>query len=359
MSAGSKTEAHCITCLRLGCEEECPACGFPVCDESCAGEDLHRAECQMFQEAGYRYEGTSALSAITVLRLLLAMESNDQSLLETMMDHNQERRLEHPEVWNFEKEFVVSHLQDRLGLRSRFSEEQIRRAAGIPSTNSTTLQFPSEDHVKGNGLYPVYSMMNHSCSCNTKTIIDSANQFEMTIMANVELSAGDEITNQYMKPDKPSLYRRPLLRQKWHFDCSCVRCLDPTELGSHLSSLRCPGRVSRRQCEGTLLLTSPTAPSSDWACQSCGLVINHQQAFTILDRANSIQEEALNCLHTDTDHNGNVVIQRKGGKNDPDDQTKETEREGLSVLEEAIFRLSSLLHHSNYFTIQVRHFAKL
>ena len=203
-------------------------------------------------------------------------------------------------------------------------------------------------------------MMNHSCSCNTKTIIDSANQFEMTIMANVELSAGDEITNQYMKPDKPSLYRRPLLRQKWHFDCSCVRCLDPTELGSHLSSLRCPGRVSRRQCEGTLLLTSPTSPSSDWACQSCGLVINHQQAFTILDRANSIQEEALNCLHTDTDHNGNVVIQRKGGKNDPaDDQTKEREREGLSVLEEAIFRLSSLLHHSNYFTIQVRHIAKL
>lgn len=285
------------------------------------------------------------------------MEGRDQTLLEMMMDHNQERRLEHPEVWSFEKQFVVSHLHDKLGLRSRFSEEQIHRVAGILSTNSTTLQFPSEDHVKGNGLYPVYSMMNHSCSCNTKTIIDSAAQFEMTIMANVELSAGDQITNQYMKPDKPSLYRRPLLREKWHFDCWCTRCLDPTELGSHLSSLRCPRRGSRRQCEGTVLLTSPTSTSSDWACQYCGLVINNQQAFNILEQANSIQEEALDCLHTiDTDHNGNV-IKRKSRKNADQQQVRDGEdldRRGLSALEEAVFSLSSLLHHSNYFIIQVR-----
>ena len=144
-----------------------------------------------------RYEGTTAYCAVTVLRLLLVMErEGEESLLGSMMDHNQERMEEQPEVWNFETEFVVLRLQDRLGLRSRFTEAQIRRAAGILATNSTSLQFPSEDHVKGNGLYPVYSMMNHSCSCNTKTIIDSSSQFEMTIMAHVDIEAGEQITNQ-------------------------------------------------------------------------------------------------------------------------------------------------------------------
>lgn len=54
MTSISNTEAHCVGCLRLGCEEECEACGFPVCDKICAGAPHHHQECQIFQEAGYR-----------------------------------------------------------------------------------------------------------------------------------------------------------------------------------------------------------------------------------------------------------------------------------------------------------------
>ena len=50
----SRTESHCISCMRLGCEEECEDCGYPVCGPVCAGAGIHREECEVFQQAGYR-----------------------------------------------------------------------------------------------------------------------------------------------------------------------------------------------------------------------------------------------------------------------------------------------------------------
>ena len=49
------------------------------------------------------------------------------------------------------------------------------------------------------------------------------------------------------------------------FLCNCERCLDPTELGSHTSSLRCAP-----PCDGAVLPKDPVAESG-WACAKCGL----------------------------------------------------------------------------------------
>lgn len=43
------------------------------------------------------------------------------------------------------------------------------------------------------------------------------------------------------------------LREGKYFDCTCRRCSDPTELGTHMSSLRCP-----RCYEGFIIPTNPT-----------------------------------------------------------------------------------------------------
>ena len=63
--------------------------------------------------------------------------------------------------------------------------------------------------------------------CNTKTIINP--DYSIQVIAQDRIEAGQEITNQYMKADKPTIIRRPFLRQKWFFDCMCARCSDPTE----------------------------------------------------------------------------------------------------------------------------------
>ena len=107
----------------------------------------------------------------------------------------------------------------------RFSEEMIRRAAGILATNATELQLREGGRGRGRGvgLYPAYSMMNHrysavqcstvqysmmnhSCVTNTKTIIDSADGGHLlTTLATRDITRGEQITNQVH--NKHTVYR--------------------------------------------------------------------------------------------------------------------------------------------------------
>ena len=62
--------------------------------------------------------------------------------------------------------------------------------------------------------------------------------------------------------------RRKKLREKWFFDCLCKRCSDPTELGSHVSTLKC----SNNSCLGFVVPKSGHA--EDQMCLKCGLVMS-------------------------------------------------------------------------------------
>ena len=54
------------------------------------------------------------------------------------------------------------------------------------------------------------------------------------------------------------LIRCPDITACWFFQCSCVRCLDPSELGTNLSAALC------QDCEGPVL-------PPQWTCTKCGL----------------------------------------------------------------------------------------
>ena len=105
-----------------------------------------------------RYDGDKTYSAITVLRLLERIDN--QGLKIDLLDHNQERKFEHPKIWNFEQEFIVKIIKEKF--KVDYTNEEIQRAIGILATNSTSLKL-SDDYGTGFGLFPVYSMMNHSC----------------------------------------------------------------------------------------------------------------------------------------------------------------------------------------------------
>ena len=154
--------------------------------------------------------------------------------------------------------------------------------------------------------------------CNTKTVINDDHSIQVIAQADIE--AGQEITNQYMKADKPTIYRRPFLRQKWFFDCCCPRCSDPTERGSNLSSLLCP----RRKCGGSVVPSRPLDNNSDWSCLSCG-------AITFLDKVQTVLEEAAELIASPAQEEG--VVEH---------------------YERIIHQLSSQLHPYNHLLIDIK-----
>ena len=64
-------------------------------------------------------------------------------------------------------------------------------------------------------------------------------RYRLELRASEAIKAGGEIVNQYVKPNSGTVSRRLILKNKWHFECDCRRCKDPTEFGSLLSALTC------------------------------------------------------------------------------------------------------------------------
>ena len=61
----------------------------------------------------------------------------------------------------------------------------------------------------------------------------------LTLLARRDISEGEELTISYCAPLLSTRERRRRLQRSKGFRCLCRRCGDPTELGSHLGSLRC------------------------------------------------------------------------------------------------------------------------
>ena len=100
----------------------------------------------------------------------------------------------------------------------------------------------------------------------------------------------------------------------------CARCSDPTECGSHLSSLLC----HKPKCGGAVVPSSPLDNQSDWFCLSCG-------SITCLDRVQSVLGDAAQLISTPVQEDG--VVEH---------------------YERVLHQLSSQLHPYNHLMIDVK-----
>ena len=81
--------------------------------------------------------------------------------------------------------------------------------------------------------------------------------------------------------------RRGHLRETKYFSCKCERCADPSELGSHMSTLKC-------QCgEGLYMANDPLNPEADWSCNACPGIIGTDEVFLLVDRLGEEVEAAM------------------------------------------------------------------
>ena len=93
------------------------------------------------------------------------------------------------------------------------------RSVGLLKTNGVTSQ--SEQGVaRGHGLFPVFSLTNHSCVANTRHV---KRDEVFCLVATLDIDKDEEITTSYKSPSLGTIVRRPQFRQNWNFDCTCLR----------------------------------------------------------------------------------------------------------------------------------------
>ncbi len=81
-----------------------------------------------------------------------------------------------------------------------------------------------------------------------------------------------------------------MLQQTKYFTCRCPRCLDPTELGTNLSSLKC------HDCKGGggLMPIDPLDLETDFQCPQCGNLMSCDTAKALADTTMRFVDQMAN-----------------------------------------------------------------
>ncbi|XP_023328599.1 protein msta isoform X2 [Eurytemora carolleeae] len=304
----------CLQCLKPAKSDvRCGDCGWPVCGEECQKGHAHQIECPVLAKSKEKvvFENLSEVQdiyrSIVPLRLLMVKNKFPEvwERMSYLMDHN-ENRMKDAEMWGKYQTSVNQFLKN-CGME--FSDEEIDRAVGLLWTNSFACA-----QGGGQAIFPSFSFASHSCRPNCAHSVFPNKT--LALQAKIKIQAGEEFTISYISTLQGMLKRRTKLREKWFFDCSCSRCSDPTELGSHASTLLCQVCLSP---DALLLSKDVLDPVAPWYCTKCDLQIRADEVNDIENRiATDMQkiettslagfETMLETAGTELHHNPNLVI---------------------------------------------------
>ncbi|XP_045624740.2 SET domain-containing protein SmydA-8 isoform X1 [Procambarus clarkii] len=259
--AGS--EPTCLACLKVlasdwnGCEE----CGGPVCSQDCGGPHHASQECNLIRRMGFKHSShrESHIKELNIIlgplrALLLIQESPPAKELFFALQSHEEKRKK-MQIGSVVMEHIVKVLHTRLGLE--VESELVHRVCGVLDTNS--FDVPLDNDQRGRAIFIVSSMMNHSCVPNVQRWYFNG---DLIVRASVDIAKGAPILINYTQCLWGTRAREAHLIGCKMFICKCQRCLDPTELGSHMSSIPCP------ECQ--VLMVPPAGCQRSWTCLSCG-----------------------------------------------------------------------------------------
>ncbi|KAI4456266.1 set and mynd domain containing arthropod-specific member 4 isoform a [Holotrichia oblita] len=274
----------------------CQNCGIAtLCSKDCQGINHCDPECVALKSSGLKAANLiNTPQVIMPWRCLLTRKYNEElwNKFLSMEAHLDTRK--DTLIWNSHKEYIEQPLKSLNLLTDEDLEQNIiQRICGILDVNSFEVRIPQER--SGNftqpeeclrGVYVQASLMSHDCIGNTQLSVD--NDFVMTVHASKPIPNGEMIFFNYGNCLKGTYERRQHLREGKYFDCVCRRCSDPSEMGTHLSSVKC------KKCADGLVV--PAIPLSDvyktsWTCQSCATVYKGVLIKTTLDQL----QEKISC----------------------------------------------------------------
>ncbi|XP_058831016.1 SET domain-containing protein SmydA-8-like [Topomyia yanbarensis] len=282
-------DISCLNCFKESCCT-CSKCGkAPLCYD-CHGHD--DVECDFYRKSNldknFIYNHFSVITPVRCL-LLYRIDQDRYNEMMRMEAYLEERR--GTEIWDVHEKCVVKPLLEN-GIFENFGDlevtgELIQRICGILDMNTFELRGNDDSpgmqlHNLARGLFPKTALMTHSCIPNTLLSIDGSSN--VRVYTTVPVKMGEILHNSYTRSLLGTYDRQIQLREGRHFTCYCKRCRDPTELGTHLSSIRCT------ECADGLCSFYPDNPR--WECNKCRQFLKREYVNEILCAARS---EIIDC----------------------------------------------------------------
>lgn len=289
-------ERICVGCGRkcddfsYGQSARCSKCHWPACKIHCIGledKNRHGMECQLLEKARI----VPRCDILLVIRMMIMWQTNSKrwAALEKLQSHEEARREDpttHEEVME-----IINHLQ-RFTALNQVTEEVIEKICGLIDINALETM-PPEGCM---AIYEITSLLEHSCLSNTGLTfaMNEKGKPRVTVRTLCPVKKGEHLSTMYTHALWATRARRAHLLATKHFSCKCARCADPTELGTHIGTLRCP------QDNGLILPKDPLNIDTEWQCDTCAGGLSADEAADLVgqleaevDRVMVVDKDAL------------------------------------------------------------------
>ncbi|KAK2574936.1 hypothetical protein KPH14_008703 [Odynerus spinipes] len=287
---GAAPHASSRVCVGCGkrCENadtRCSKCFWPCCSFNCNGlldKDSHGLECALLAKT--RIFPRCDLILVVRMLILWKTKSKRWKLLEKLKSHEESRGPETGREAYEEVRNVMNHFGPLLSIDPSCAKI-LPKICGLIDVNALETMPPEGSAA----IYQTACLLEHHCIANTRHFfsLDDKGRPRITVVAVTSVKKGEHLSTMYTHALWSTRVRRQHLLATKYFSCSCERCADPTELGSHLSTLRCP-------CDGGFVLPkNPLDFETEWSCESCQGTLKASEVEQLTDRLEEEVEEAM------------------------------------------------------------------
>ncbi|KAF3788479.1 Histone-lysine N-methyltransferase [Nymphaea thermarum] len=292
--------------------KKCSICKMVwYCGTSCqkAEWNLHQLECQALVSLSKEKRKMLTPSIRLMVRILIRRKQQIEKVIVTTARDNYnlvEELVMHMSGVDEKQLLTFAQMANLVNVILPLEEISIKEIAQNFSRlacNAHTI-CDSELRPLGTGLYPVISIINHSCLPNSVLLFEG----KLAVVRAVEpIIRGSEVVISYIETAASTTTRRKALKEQYLFNCMCIRCMkmdqkDDLEESAILEGYKCRDE----NCDGYLLLNPDTKL---FICQSCGFPRNMQE----ITKLSSEVEEKLDSAskHISSGRSSEAVVKYK------------------------------------------------
>lgn len=294
-------KSKCEWCFSPRNLKKCSACHVVwYCSSNCQKSDwkLHSRECQVLCKLDKERIKSLTPSIRLMVRLYIRRKLETEKIFQTTALDNYklvEPLISHISDVGEEKLVLYAQMANLVKLILQWSDSEINikeitESFSKLACNAHTI-CDSELRPLGTGLYPVVSLINHSCVPNSVLMFEGR---LAVVRAMQHIPKGSEVLISYVEIAGSTLTRQKALKEQYFFTCTCSRCINLGQPNDIKESAMLEGyRCKDDKCTGFLLRDFD---NKGFKCQECGLLRDKEEITSIANEVKLISKRASESL---------------------------------------------------------------
>ncbi|KAG9445810.1 hypothetical protein H6P81_011938 [Aristolochia fimbriata] len=301
---------RCDGCLKSTNLKKCSKCWMVwYCGISCQKSEwkVHQLECEALVKLSEDRRKMLTPTICLMIRLLLRRELQSKKVISTTADNNfqlVESLMAHISEIGEQKLVLYAQMANLVSLVLPSLELNLKEVAHDFSKlacNAHTI-CDSELRPIGTGLYPVISIINHSCLPNSVLVFEEK---IAVVRAVSPIPEGTEVTISYIETAASTETRQKALKEQYLFTCKCPRCINQGKVEDIQETAILEGyRCKDMTCDG-YLLTIPAEKAN--ICQQCGLPRDQKEIEKLKNEVEKLSNKASVSLSSGNYYEASVL----------------------------------------------------